>query len=70
MASGIDDDLAADILAAIDDFSHPINRLDAALRRVEDEETRRRLLRHLGDTMGLLDGKIGLEARRALRKKE
>lgn len=70
MPFGSDPDLSADILAAIDDFSQPINRLDAVLRRVDDEETRRRLLRHLGDIMGLVDGKIGFEARRALRKEE
>ena len=70
MMSRIDDDLATNILAAIDDFSQPINRLDAVLRKVEDDETRRRLLRHLGNLMGLLDGEIGLEARRALRQKD
>jgi hypothetical protein len=68
MNSRMDEDLATNILAAIDEFSQPINRLDVDLRKIGDDETRRRLLRHLGDLMGLLDGEIGFEARRALRQ--
>lgn len=64
----ISHDAALKILAAVDDFSGPINRLECLLRPIENDEARRRLLRKLGDVMGILDAEIGLEARRAIRE--
>lgn len=66
----INESLATEILCAISEFSDPINELSYILRRIQDAEMRKRLLRNLGDIMGLLENGIAFEARRAIREAE
>jgi hypothetical protein len=60
----VDRNVAEQILQLLDGFSEPITNLSNALEKVEDEETRRRYRRVLGDVMGKLDGEIGYPIRK------
>lgn len=64
----IDADLATSILSSIDYFAIPTNRLAAVIGSFDDDKTRKRMPRHLGNFKGLLEGEIEFEARSAFRQ--
>ena len=59
-------DLATEILAAVDGFSQPCDRLGEALRRIQDEDLRKALLRQLGEIMAILEADIGQPIRKEI----